>query len=68
MGTPALAAKNSADAKAQTGVSAFDRTFIVTMDGETAGVPTGTDQLVELKVINGFIIKILRNRVAYIDR
>lgn len=34
MGTPALATNDSADAQTQTGVTAFDRTLIVTMDGE----------------------------------
>lgn len=35
MGTPALATNDSADAQTQTGVSAFDGTLIVTMNGET---------------------------------
>ena len=68
MGTSANGADDPADVQTQTGVSVFDRAVIVTMDGETGRVPAGTDQLVELEIINGFIIKILRNRVAYIDR
>lgn len=67
MGAPAFTAYDPADAQSQTGIPAFHGTVIVTMDGQTAGVSTGTDQLVELEVINGFIIKILRNRVTYID-
>lgn len=68
MGAPTFAAYDPADVQTQTGVSGFNRTVIVPMDGQTSGVATGTDQLVELEVINGFIIKMLRNRVAYIDR
>lgn len=68
MGVSALTAYDPADAKAQTGVSIFHRTVIVTMDGQTSGVSTGADQPVELEIKNGFIIKLLRNRVAYIDR
>lgn len=61
-------ADDPADAKPQTGVLAFNRAVIITVDGETARMPTATDQPVELEIINGFIIKILGNRVAYIDR
>lgn len=68
MGVSALTAYDPADAKMQTGVPTFDRAFIVTMDGQATGVTTGADQLMELEIINSFIIKILRNRVAYIDR
>ena len=68
MGTPTLAAYDSANMKSEMLIPVFDGTVIVTMYGETTGVPTGTDQLVKLEIINGFIIKILGNRVAYIDR
>lgn len=68
MSAPTFAAYDPADAQTQTGVGTFHGTVIVTMNGQTPGVSTGTDKLMELKVINGFIIKILRNRVAYIDR
>ena len=46
------------------------RRFIKTLAylRQTARMSTGADQLVELEIINGFIIKILWNRVAYIDR
>ena len=59
MGASAVTAKDPADAKTQTGVSIFHRTVIVPMDGQTSGVSAGTDQSVELEIINGFIIKIL---------
>ena len=59
MGTTALGADDPADVQTQTGVLMFNRAVIVTMDGKTAGVSAGTDQLVELEIINGFIIKIL---------
>lgn len=68
MGASTFATYDPADVQTQTRVSRFNRTVIVTMDGQTSGVSAGTDQPVELEVINGFIIKILRNRVAYIDR
>lgn len=59
MGASAPAAYDPADAQPQTGVTTFNRTVIVTMDGQAAGLATGTDQAVELEIINGFIIKIL---------
>lgn len=68
MCAPTLAAYDPADAQTQTGVPTFNRPVIVPMDGQAARVTTGTDQPVELEIINGFIIKNLRNRVAYIDR
>ena len=48
MGTSTLAAYDPADAKMQTGVLVFNRAVVVTMDGQTGGVPAGTDQLMEL--------------------
>ncbi len=59
MGAPTFAAYDPTDVQAQTGVSGFNRTVIVAMDGQTARVSTGTNQLVELEIINSFIIKIL---------
>lgn len=59
MGAPTLAAYDPADVKVQKRVPMFDRTVIVTMDCQTAGVATGTDKLMELEIVNGFIIKIL---------
>lgn len=68
MSMSALTAYDSADAESEAGFPVLDGTIVVTMDGQTSGVATGTDQPVELEIKNGFIIKILRNRVAYIDR
>lgn len=59
MGTPTLPADQPAYAQTQTGVPGLNRAVIVTMDRQAARVATGTDQPVELKVINRFIIKIL---------
>lgn len=59
MGAPTFAAYDPTDVQTQTRVSGFNRTVIVTMDGQTARMSTGADQLVELEIINGFIIKIL---------
>ena len=68
MGTSALTAYDPTDAEAESGFPVLDGTVVVTVDSQTTGVTTGTDQLVELEIKDGFIIKILRNRVAYIDR
>lgn len=68
MGTSTLTAYDSADAESEAGFPVLDGTVVVTVDSQRSGVATGTDQLVELEIKNGFIIKILRNRVAYIDR
>ena len=59
MGVSALTAYDPADAKTQTGVLIFHKKVIVTVDGQAPGMTTGTDQPVELKIINGFIIEIL---------
>ena len=68
MGTSAFTAYESADAESEAGFPVLDETVVVTMDSQTGGVSAGADQLMELEIKNGFIIKILRNRVAYIDR
>ncbi|MGF7146384.1 hypothetical protein HNQ56_004852 [Anaerotaenia torta] len=41
------------------GIIRLDSAVIVTVDGQTAGKPTAAGQLVELKVIDCIIIKIL---------
>ena len=64
MGTPTFTAYALANAEFEAGIPVLDGTVIATMDGQTIGMFTGTDQA----IINSFIIKILRNRVAYIDR
>ena len=68
MGVPAFTADDPAETKPQVTASGFHGPIIVTMNGETTGMPTGTDKLMKLELTNGFIIKILRNRVSYIDR
>ena len=68
MGVTADAADHPADTKPQITIPRFYRTVIITMNGEASGMTAGAEELMELKIKNDFIIKILRNRVAYIDR
>ncbi len=51
-------AYDTADFEREFSGRCFDRTVIITMNREAAGVTTWACQLVKLKVINCFIIKI----------
>ena len=59
MGVTADTADDPADTKLQITIPRFYRTVIITMNGEASGMATGADELMELKVVNSFIIKIL---------
>lgn len=59
MGDSTKAAPDTADMQTEEGIFRFDPAVIVTVDGQTAGKATAAGQLVELKVIDCFIIKIL---------
>jgi hypothetical protein len=65
---PTAGAEKPADPKGNRTPLHLDRTVVITMDSQTAGVPTGTDKLMELERIDGIVIKFLRNRIATIDR
>ncbi len=64
----ALIAYDPADMETQAGIPGFHGPVIVTVDGETSGMPAGTGKLVKLEGINHIIINFLRNRIAIIDR
>lgn len=49
---------DTADAEKKSAGGSFDITVIITMNRQTSGMSTGTSQLVKLKVIYDFIIKI----------
>ena len=68
MGMAALIAYDPADMETQATVPGFHGPVIVTVDGETSGMPAGTGKLVKLEGINHIIINFLRNRIAIIDR
>lgn len=68
MGVPTLTADDPADMETQVTVPGFHGPVIVTVNGETAGMSTGTGKSVELEGIYHIIINFLRNRIAKIDR
>ena len=51
-------AYDTADFEREFSGRCFDRTVIITMNREAAGVTTWAGKLMELKVVNCFIIKI----------
>jgi len=57
MGMPTALAFNTANAKTESARRSFDITVIITMNRQTSGVAAWAGKLVELKVINNFIIK-----------
>lgn len=61
-------AEKPADPKGNRTPLHLDRAVVITMDSQTAGVPTGTGKLMELERIDGIVIKFLRNRIVIIDR
>ena len=65
---PTAGAEEPADSKGNRTTLHLDRAVVVTVDSQTAGVPTGTGKLVKLKRNDGIVIKFLRNRIATIDR
>ncbi|MDY5180658.1 hypothetical protein [Butyribacter sp.] len=58
---------NTADTKTKSARRGFDITMIITMNRQTARVPAGACKLVELKIINDFIIKMLCKRIVFFD-
>lgn len=66
MGMSTGIAENPCNAKRDDLVSHPDFTEVSTIPDQGAGVSAGAGDLVEIKGMNGFIIKILRNRVAKI--
>ena len=68
MGAPTFTADNSADMKLYIRIPGLHSAIIVPMNGQTTRVATGTGEPVELERINHIIIKVLRNRIAKIDR
>ena len=58
---------DTADAKEKFAGRSFDMTVVITMNRQAARVPAGAGKLVELKVINHFIIKIWCKRIVFFD-
>lgn len=68
MGRTTHGASDSADAKADEPILLLYRTFVVAVNREAGGVAAGTDELMELEVIDNGIIKGLRNLIAIWDK
>ena len=64
----ALGTSYTADAKWVDTIRKEDAPIIVSVDGQTGRMPTGTFQLVKLDVINDRIVIILRKLVVITDR
>lgn len=70
VGSLALGAADTADAKRKRPIPNLHGTSVVAMNGDTGGVAAGTGEreLVELDIIYNRIIKRLRNLIAIFDK
>ena len=58
---------DTADAKEKPAGGSFDMTVIITMNRQATGVTAGAGELVELEVINHFIIKTWCKGIVFFD-
>lgn len=68
VGAATLRTLYPADPEGVDAVWTEDSSFIVAMNRQAGGVPTGTVQLVKLEGVNGRIVKILRKPIEIFDR